>query len=546
MPLTIVAMAGLGYEVLTGLSVYLAPFSVFNQYGVLLHTLIGLAWTPLFAWYLGRHWWLRYHGNFNHVQLLGYVASALVAGCIASGVVLTYEALFGTRIHPTWDFVHIVSGIGLAFVVPAHLAIVWVREGNAAAVVVPLRAAKRAFLVRVGVVSTLLLAVHGASTVFYREPSRGVQFPPDYSWRYGEDRPFAPSLARVDMTDVEAALKTRILNVLNPAQGADFLENLKPDPGKHIGFVTVAERLCDDLPLESHQRDQIHTATAEARRRFQKEGAIHPRQLAGSAGCGTSGCHSEIVEEWLPSAHRYASMDFVFQQVQTNLAKDLAPEATRYCAGCHDPIAMFSGAKNVGNLTLSAEGADEGVSCLACHSIVQADVRGNADYTVQAPRRYLFELTEGTLAKRVSDFLIRAYPRQHVESYSRPLYKTAETCGGCHKQFVDEELNDFGWVQGQNQYDSWRKSRWHVETDETKTISCRECHMPLQGSHDPAAGDPHDPNRTPHDGKHRSHRFLGGNQYIPRYLKLKGAGKQCALTEQWLRGEYSVPEIADR
>ena len=32
-------MAGLGYEVLTGLMVFFAPFSVFNQYGVLLHTL---------------------------------------------------------------------------------------------------------------------------------------------------------------------------------------------------------------------------------------------------------------------------------------------------------------------------------------------------------------------------------------------------------------------------------------------------------------------------------------------------------------------------
>lgn len=546
MTLTIVAMAGLGYEVLTGLLVYLAPFSVFNQYGVLFHTLVGLAWIPVFAWYLGRHWWLRYRGNFNHVQLLGYIASALIVVCIVSGTVLTWQALFGTRIHSTWDFVHIVSGVGLTFVVPVHLLVVWVREGNAAAAVVPLRAAKRAFLVRVGTVSAFLIAVHGASALFYAEPSRGMEFPPDYSWRYGKDRPFAPSLARVDMSDVESALKTRILDVLAPDQDAHFLENLQPDPMKHVGFVTVAQRLCDDMPLQPPQREQIRSAAEDARDRFQREGAIHPRQLAGSAGCGTSGCHSEIVEEWLPSAHRYASMDFVFQEVQTNLAKDLSPEATRYCAGCHDPIAMFSGAKNVGNLTLSAEGADEGVSCLACHSIVQADVRGNADYTVQAPRRYLFELTEGTLAKRVSDFLIRAYPQQHVASYTRPLYKTAETCGGCHKQFVDEELNDFGWVQGQNQYDSWRKSRWHVETDETKTISCRECHMPLQASLDPAAGDPHDPNRSPNDGKHRSHRFLGANQYIPRYLKLKGGEKHCDLTVQWLRGEHPVPEIADR
>lgn len=228
------------------------------------------------------------------------------------------------------------------------------------------------------------------------------------------------------------------------------------------------------------------------------------------------------------------------------MAEELAPEATRYCAGCHDPIALFSGAKNVGNVTLSAEGADEGISCLVCHSIVQTDVRGNADYTVKPPPRYIYELHEGKVAKFVSDFLIRAYPRAHIESYTRPLYKTSESCAACHKQYIDQELNEAGWVQGQNQYDSWRKSRWHTEGEPTKTIGCRECHMPLIASDDPATGDGQDFNRSLDDGKHRSHRFLAANQFIPRHHDLPGAEEQCDLTVKWLRGEYEIPEIADR
>jgi hypothetical protein len=239
-------------------------------------------------------------------------------------------------------------------------------------------------------------------------------------------------------------------------------------------------------------------------------------------------------------------MDFVFQKVQENFAQERKPEAVRYCAGCHDPIALFSGAKNVGNLTLSVEGAHEGVSCLSCHSLVQTDVRGNADYTIAPAERYIYEFDDGALATFVSDFLIRAYPKHHVTSYSRPLDKTAEACGACHKQFVDEEINDFGWVQGQNQYDSWRKSRWHHEGDPDRTISCRECHMPLVASSDPAAGDRDDVYRHFKDGKHRSHRFLAANQFIPRYHDLPGAEEHSALTVQWLRGEYAVPEIADR
>jgi hypothetical protein len=239
-------------------------------------------------------------------------------------------------------------------------------------------------------------------------------------------------------------------------------------------------------------------------------------------------------------------MDFVFQKVQENFAQERKPEAVRYCAGCHDPIALFSGAKNVGNLTLSTEGAHEGVSCLTCHSLVQADVRGNADFTIDPAERYVYEFSAGNFAQFLSDFLIRAYPQHHVASYSRPLYKTAEACGACHKQFVDEEVNDFGWVQGQNQYDSWRKSRWHHEGDPDRTISCRECHMPLVASTDPAAGDRDDVYRNFRDGKHRSHRFLGANQFVPRYHALPGAEEHCALTVRWLRGEYEVPEIADR
>lgn len=90
---------------------------------------------------------------------------------------------------------------------------------------------------------------------------------------------------------------------------------------------------------------------------------------------------------------------------------------------------------------------------------MQTDVQGNADFTIQPPTRYAYELSDGAVGKYVSDFLIRTYPEHHVSSYSRPLYKTPEFCGACHKQYVDKEVNtDIGKVQGQNQYDSWKNS----------------------------------------------------------------------------------------
>jgi hypothetical protein len=158
----------------------------------------------------------------------------------------------------------------------------------------------------------------------------------------------------------------------------------------------------------------------------------------------------------------------------------------------------------------------------------------------------MFELHEGQPARLLRDILIRAYPKYHIESLQHRLFKSPEFCASCHKQFIDQEINQVGWVQLQNQYDNWRKSRWNHPDEPTKTIECRECHMPLTASTDPSSGDNLDYNRTSNDGKHRSHRFLGANQFIPDLLKLPGAKEHTALVEQWLQGDYEIPEIADK
>jgi len=158
----------------------------------------------------------------------------------------------------------------------------------------------------------------------------------------------------------------------------------------------------------------------------------------------------------------------------------------------------------------------------------------------------MFELSEDTTAKFISDFLIRAYPQKHIESLQHRMFKSPEFCGACHKQFIDQEVNQVGWVQLQNQYDNWRKSRWNHPGDPAKTIECRECHMPLLQSNDPANGDALDYNRTADDNKHRSHRFLAANQFMPAALNLPGSAEHTALTEEWLQGKIEIPEITEK
>lgn len=466
------SLAALLFETFTGLAITLAPFHAAVQWSVLLHTAVGALTLLPVAWYCARHLldYARYAAS--HITVLGWVALAGLAVVSVSGVVLTVQALFAVKTGPLWRQVHLISTLGMLVGLVPHVVVAAQKQRRLG----PVPGLRRTLAEATGLAVAGSLACVGLAAVY--SGSRYVnQFPEDYSFLYGTNRPFAPSLAKTDTG-----------------------------------------------------------------------GAFDARSLAGSRSCGTAGCHEQILEEWLPSAHRYAAMDVIFQGIQRVMAEQNGPESTRYCGGCHDPISLFSGTKNIfaENLT-GLHGYQEGVSCLACHAIRETDIKGNANYTVTQPREYLWQWQTNGLARVARDFLLRAYPAEHNKLAKRS-FKKPEYCAACHKQFIDAEVNRVGWVQLQNQYDNWAASHWNKKGDPHKTVECRECHMPLVESRDPAAGDALDYNRTPRDGRHRSHRFIAANTIIPwaQRDQLEGWQTQLELTEKWLRGELPIPEIADK
>jgi len=537
------------YETVTGLAILLLPFSEFNQFNVLMHTLLGIAMVVPVAWYCWRHWLVRRKGKLSHYQLMGYVSVVLLAACVVSGVVLTWQAAFGTRISLGWDLVHLITGLAMAIFIVVHIAMVVIRVVNKQATKQALAAARHSYYRGVALVCALGVIVGVGWQVSYEPPTFNTAFDPTYNWRFGEDRPFAPSLARIDRSDWEAKVVQAASDTLAPPQRAVFRASMNETHREPIGLFSRIRSGVAQANADEAQRDAVEQLLASESSHVRDHTAIDPRLLGGSAGCGTSGCHEEIYEEWLPSAHRYSSLDHMYQTVQELMVAETSAETTRYCGGCHDPISLFAGAKNAHTEVVGDPiGIDEGTSCLVCHSIVQTDIQGNGDYTIRPPERYIYELREDdSVAKFTSDFLIRAYPNHHIGEYSRPLYKTPEFCAACHKQYLDVEVNtDIGKVQGQNQYDSWMNSRWYHEGHPERTVSCRECHMPLQDSLDPAAGDATDYNRSLVDGKHRGHRMCGANQYIPTLQNLEGGEVQVAEVERWRRRETDIPEIADK
>jgi hypothetical protein len=459
------------FELVSGLAITFGPFRPAMEWGLLLHTVAGVILIAPLAWYFVRHWKDYSDQALSDVLLLGYVGIGALAVCATSGLLVTWQALLGVRTSPWLRYVHLISTLLTVAATVPHILIAWWRRRRSEAsrgAAGWLVATTTASVVGIGVVAAFTLAYSGAK---YRN-----QFPSDYSYAFGKDRPFAPSLA--------------------------------------------------------------HTAT---------NGAFDARSLAGSETCGASGCHTEIYNEWKTSAHRYAAMDPIFQGIQSVMAKQNGPESTRYCGGCHDPISLFSGSKNIFVEKLTGlQGYNEGISCLACHSIQKTDIQGNANYTIWQPTEYLWQWSpDHTLGAVTRNFLIRAWPVQH-NRLSKRMYKKPEYCAACHKQFIDQEVNRVGWVQLQNQYDNWAASHWNHKGDARATVECRECHMPLTDSHDPAAGDSTDYNRTADDHKHRSHRFLAANNFVPALLHLEGADQHVALTIRWLQGQIDIPEIRNK
>jgi hypothetical protein len=454
----------------TGFAITFLPFDPATQWSVVLHTVIGVVTLIPIVLYNVWHWQDYRTYPLSADLILGYTGTVAILVCSASGIVLTWQGFFEIATSGLWRSIHLVTAVLSVVSAVPHVVMIMVRKRRT-----EWRVPIRTYLIWSVVLAVVAIPMITVAAAVYSGTQYDNRFPDDYSYYYGEDRPFAPSLAR-----------------------------------------TVSG------------------------------GAYDARSLAGSESCGTAGCHEQIVAEWKPSAHRYAAMDTLFQLIQEVMAQQNGPESTRYCGGCHDPISLFSGTKNIFTEDLTnLHGYNEGVSCLVCHGIQQTDLQGNANYVITQTGDYLWQWHSEGAGRVARDFLIRTYPAEH-NKLSKRVYKSPQYCAACHKQFIDEEINRVGWVQLQNQYDNWAASKWYTEGDPTTTIECRECHMPLVDSTDPAAGDPGDYNRTPHDNKHRSHRFIAANQFMPVVLDLEGWQEHVRLTESWLKGTFEIPEIKDK
>lgn len=272
--------------------------------------------------------------------------------------------------------------------------------------------------------------------------------------------------------------------------------------------------------------------------------AIAPEAIGNSAACGAAGCHEELYRQWYSSGHRFGSTQVFYRKLEELAAEVSGMEATRWCGGCHDPIALFSGAMTAGG-DFDSPYSEESVSCIACHSISQVlSTRGNAAYEWTPPRRYLFADRPTGLGGSLNRLLIRADLTLHRGAFTRPVYSTPEYCSTCHKSFADERLNGSGFVPLYSQYDEaiHRRYREPLASGRAKAVqsvpegtrikTCQECHMPLERIADPAAAA----------GLARSHLFYGAAVSTPW---LEGDHEQFDRTRRFLQDNVALVDIEE-
>jgi Cytochrome c554 and c-prime len=538
-----IATAMLAYVLLSGICIWLLPFGRFGQFSILLHSAIGVLIVVPVCVALLWHWRRRRDSVDGKHKAIAMSAVALLGFCLVSGLYAVWNGVFGGRAIDMGINIHWLSGLGLGIVLTLHLIPVFGRYRKSPPT------ARRPARARVAAVSgAAVIALLGLPWILAESGSEDARIftalSDAYEWPYGDDRPFWPSRAELD----NPVWKTRLQSEFETVIAADELQrlldaSLSGDESRK-GPLTLVEEAVTSLQLSPPQLSAATTALEQARHDMKQAGALQTDAYPRAESCGNSGCHTEIYREWRPSAHGFAAEDSLFLRVQELLAAAGGAAETRSCAGCHDPLTLLSGARDGSPISEGRLAKHDGVSCVVCHSITETTTAGNGSYRLTTPTPYLFENTDNEIARLLQHFLVRRYPQQHVRDYSRDLYRSSEFCAACHKQVpLPAADTDVGLAQEQNEYDSWKNGRWYHEDNPEQTIECRECHMPLVASDDPASGDIKDSYRHSLDGRHRSHRVLASNMYVPALQSPPGWEEQVQQTIAWLRGEIDIPEI---
>ena len=183
--------------------------------------------------------------------------------------------------------------------------------------------------------------------------------------------------------------------------------------------------------------------------------------------------------------HAYASADPLFVALNQR-GQDEAQVGT-FCASCHAPLAVRTGATRDGTNLASLPERLQGVTCYACHNVTQITNTHN-----NSTRLGNDSIMRGRAARTpmTNDAHQSAYSALH----DRTQLESSKLCGSCH-----DVVNGHA-VAIERSFAEWQASAFSGSNGST----CGQCHMPKSSEPGPIADVPGAPARARH-----SHQFPG-------------------------------------
>jgi hypothetical protein len=191
-------------------------------------------------------------------------------------------------------------------------------------------------------------------------------------------------------------------------------------------------------------------------------------RLAKTEDCAD--CHTDVASHWMHSAHAYASFDNPWYRAGIDQFREArGKEESRFCAGCHDPLLLVSGAIDR-EVEPDNELAYAGITCLVCHSIESTRPDGNASFTLtDAP----VLLPDPASAEEIE---------AHRARLTMQPLRTAALCGSCHRSFSGPDIGNENHLPGIEDLGDWASSAFAGAIQDQLTSvernSCQGCHMP--------------------------------------------------------------------
>lgn len=194
---------------------------------------------------------------------------------------------------------------------------------------------------------------------------------------------------------------------------------------------------------------------------------IDPQRLANTEDCAT--CHTDVASHWMHSAHAYASFDNPWYRASVDeFRKHRGEKASRFCAGCHDPLLLLSGDIDR-EVNPNNDLAYAGITCLVCHSVESTRPDGNGSFT----------LTERPVL--IPDPAVPEQIEAHRERLTMPGLRSSALCGSCHRSFSGPAAGNENHLPGIDDLGDWSASAFAgavpnrlVGVDES---NCQGCHM---------------------------------------------------------------------